>query len=161
MKTAFLHGDETIYIREPDQFKVCEDGETLQHPKGLYGLKRDLGYGNRGKRNLGYHFEVKDIGALSMFLGDQFVRKGSRMCLSQIQYINKVLENFDLDNYRSVSAPIAEREGRDVVDIGGDMFDCTTYRELVGYLLFVATLIRSDIPVAVVILSQSAAYPHS
>ncbi|GJX81498.1 retrovirus-related pol polyprotein from transposon TNT 1-94 [Tanacetum coccineum] len=85
VKTAFLHGDleEEIYMVQPEGFKVAgKEHEVYEIEKLKTPLKSEL--------------EIKDLGEAKMILGMEIVkdRKLRKLCLTQKQYLRRVLKHF-------------------------------------------------------------------
>jgi len=57
---------------------------------------------------LNYYFAIKDLGLVSYFLGIRVIRNRDKglIRLSQDTYVNKILKDFNYEEYRSVSIPI-------------------------------------------------------
>lgn len=55
------------------------------------------------KQELKFHFESKDIGVSSMFVGVQFTREGSSASLPLTNYIGEILKIFLITNCRFVA----------------------------------------------------------
>ncbi|GJZ99466.1 retrotransposon protein, putative, ty1-copia subclass [Tanacetum coccineum] len=86
VKMAFLHGnlEEVIYMRQPPRYE--------QGNKSL--LKKE--------------FNMKELGEAKKILGMEIVRDRSRKILrvSQSGYVYKILNNFRIDNEKSVKKPL-------------------------------------------------------
>ncbi|GKD07367.1 retrovirus-related pol polyprotein from transposon TNT 1-94 [Tanacetum coccineum] len=100
VKTAFLHGnlEETIYMRQPpnvqqdDMLIACKSKSEIEYTKGL--LRKE--------------FDMKELGPTRKILGMEIVRdRGSRtLKVSQSGYLQKILNNYRMDNSKSVSVPL-------------------------------------------------------
>ncbi|RDX83868.1 hypothetical protein CR513_35173, partial [Mucuna pruriens] len=130
--------DKTIYMMQPENFVSNEyKSMVCKLKKSIYGLKQasQQWYHNEGKyiflvlyindillassdtdllhetkRFLMKNFKMKDIGEVSFVLGIQILRDHSQgiLRLSQENYINKVLEKFDMQHSKPGDTPIAK-----------------------------------------------------
>ncbi|XP_071686934.1 uncharacterized mitochondrial protein AtMg00810-like [Rutidosis leptorrhynchoides] len=96
-------------------------------------------------------FAIKDLGALSYFLGLEVTYTSSGLFLSQTKYAHDVLTRAKLLDSKPVATPLATAE---VFSSKGTPFsDHTLYRSLVGALQYL-TITRPDISYAVNQVSQ-------
>lgn len=61
---------------------------------------------NEVKKLIMSKYEIKDLGAVSYLLGIKIERKNDCMALSQTKYIDKLLNEFNMNNCKSVKTPI-------------------------------------------------------
>ena len=63
----------------------------------------------RLKQQLSKEFDMKDLGTAKKILGMQITRDKHRwiLQLSQAEYINRVLQRFNMDDVKPVSTPLA------------------------------------------------------
>ena len=61
---------------------------------------------NSIKETLSNKFKVKDLGAVSQFLGINIVQKDGIIEMDQSNYIHKILEKFDMLNAKPCSTPM-------------------------------------------------------
>jgi ATP-binding cassette subfamily B (MDR/TAP) protein 1 len=61
------------------------------------------------KKALGKSFAMKDLGSAKQILGMRISRDrvNKKICLSQEEYIQKVLERFNMQNAKPVNSPLA------------------------------------------------------
>ncbi|BBG96524.1 hypothetical protein Prudu_005356 [Prunus dulcis] len=130
VKTAFLHGDldEEIYMHQPEGFSERGNKNMVcRLKKSLYGLKQaprqwykkfdsfmhkegsDMDDIRRLKQQLSKEFDMKDLGPAKKILGMQITRDKHRgiLQLSQTEYINRVLQRFNMGDAKPVSTPLA------------------------------------------------------
>ncbi|GJS08988.1 retrotransposon protein, putative, ty1-copia subclass [Tanacetum coccineum] len=121
VKTVFLHGnlEEVVYTREPPGYE--QGNMVCLLKKSLYGLKQsprqwyrrfdEYMLSNGFKRSnydscslLKKEFDMKELGEVKKILGMEIVRDQSHKILrvSQSGYISKILNNFRIDNGKSV-----------------------------------------------------------
>nr|GEW16865.1 retrovirus-related Pol polyprotein from transposon TNT 1-94 [Tanacetum cinerariifolium] len=119
VKTAFLHGnlEETIYMRQPPCFDKGTGKKVCLLKKSLYGLSSiqgsdDILIACKSKTEIKYtkgllrkEFDMKKLGPTRKILGTKIVRdRGSRtLKVSQSRYVQKILNNYKVDNGKSVS----------------------------------------------------------
>uniref|UniRef100_A0A2N9GNA3 Integrase catalytic domain-containing protein n=1 Tax=Fagus sylvatica TaxID=28930 RepID=A0A2N9GNA3_FAGSY len=180
VKNAFLNGEltEEVYMQLPPGFsqppgfshKVC------RLRRALYGLKQaprawfakfsstisqhdDMiitGDDVQGiqdlKRFLGQHFEMKDLGPLSYFLGLEVSSSSDGYYLTQAKYTSDLISRAGITDSKIVDTPIEYNNRLNTHD-GEPLPDATLYRQLVGSLVYL-TVTRPDISYAVHIVSQ-------
>jgi hypothetical protein len=105
-------------------------------------------------------FEVKDLGAVSVFLGLDVVRDRStrKLLLVQPRYVQSMLEQFNMKDCKSRVSPLDT--GLQLSD-DGELLDAETpYNALIGSLMYQATSTRPDIAHAVGMLSRFVSSPR-
>ncbi|XP_062176052.1 secreted RxLR effector protein 161-like [Alnus glutinosa] len=111
------------------------------------------------KRFLSQHFEMKDLGTLSYFLGPEISSSSDGYYLTQAEYISDLLSRANLIDYKTVDTP-TELNVRLNLHDGEPLHDSTLYRHLVGSLVYL-TITRPDISYDVYQVSQFIAAPRS
>ncbi|KAE8664954.1 hypothetical protein F3Y22_tig00112738pilonHSYRG01227 [Hibiscus syriacus] len=188
VKTAFLHGDldEEIYTTQPDGFKVAEKEEMkytrskydncvylceLEDGSYIYLLLYvdDMLIASRSqteiaklKTQLNREFEMKDLGEAKKILGMEISRdkKLGRLCLSQKEYLRKVLKRFGINEMsKPVSTPLAPhfKLGASMSpkdDAEREYMSKVPYASAVGSLMYAMVCTRSDISQAIGVVSR-------
>uniref|UniRef100_A0A2N9IB75 Reverse transcriptase Ty1/copia-type domain-containing protein n=1 Tax=Fagus sylvatica TaxID=28930 RepID=A0A2N9IB75_FAGSY len=111
------------------------------------------------KRFLGQHFEMKDLGPLSYFLGLEVSSSSDGYYLTQAKYTSDLISRAEITDSKIVDTPIEYNNRLNTHD-GEPLPDATLYRQLVGSLVYL-TVTRPDISYAVHIVSQFMAAPRS
>uniref|UniRef100_A0A2N9IRX0 Integrase catalytic domain-containing protein n=1 Tax=Fagus sylvatica TaxID=28930 RepID=A0A2N9IRX0_FAGSY len=147
VKNAFLNGEltEEVYMQLPLGFSQPPGFS----PKGIQDLKRFLGQ----------HFEMKDLGPLSYFLGLEVSSSSDGYYLTQAKYTSDLISRAGITDSKIVDTPIEYNNRLNTHD-GEPLPDATLYRQLVGSLVYL-TVTRPDISYAVHIVSQFMAAPRS
>uniref|UniRef100_A0A2N9FGK5 Reverse transcriptase Ty1/copia-type domain-containing protein n=1 Tax=Fagus sylvatica TaxID=28930 RepID=A0A2N9FGK5_FAGSY len=147
VKNVFLNGEltEEVYMQLPP------------------GFSQPLGFSHKGiqdlKRFLGQHFEMKDLGPLSYFLGLEVSSSSDGYYLTQAKYTSDLISRAGITDSKIVDTPIEYNNRLNTHD-GEPLPDATLYRQLVGSLVYL-TVTRPDISYAVHIVSQFMAAPRS
>ena len=104
-------------------------------------------------------WECWDLGKVQEFLRMRIKRKGNKIYLDQVVYLEKVLERFGMQNAKATKPPLIEgynpSENKEVVDPKLR----AEYQSIIGSLLYLMLGTRPDICHAVTKLSQFAANP--
>lgn len=107
-------------------------------------------------QGLSREFAIKDLGALSFFLGVQVRRDANGFFLTQAQYTEDILERAGMVNCKPANTPV---DAKQKVSASTDdpAMDATFYRSITGALQYL-TLTRPDIAYAV---NQACLYMQS
>nr|GEX20730.1 retrotransposon protein, putative, Ty1-copia subclass [Tanacetum cinerariifolium] len=191
VKTTFLHGDleEVIYMKQPPGYE--QGNKVCLLKKSLYGLKEsprqwykrfDEYMVNNGfsvaittaayitgvmhQSLLKKEFDMKELEEAKKILGMEIVRDRSRKILmvSQSGYVSKILNNFRIDNGKSVKMPLGGHFKLSLKDC--PVSDCDVkrmskvpYANAAGSLMYLMVCTRPDIAYAVSVVSRYLANP--
>uniref|UniRef100_A0A2N9J981 Integrase catalytic domain-containing protein n=1 Tax=Fagus sylvatica TaxID=28930 RepID=A0A2N9J981_FAGSY len=111
------------------------------------------------KHFLGQHFEMKDLGPLSYFLGVEVSSSSDGYYLTQAKYTSDLISQAGITDSKIVDTPIEYNNRLNTHD-GEPLPNATPYRQLVGSLVYL-TVTRPDISYAVNIVSQFMVAPWS
>ncbi|GJV61588.1 retrovirus-related pol polyprotein from transposon TNT 1-94 [Tanacetum coccineum] len=111
-------------------------------------------------------FDIKELGEAKKILGMEIVRDQSRKILmvSQSRYVSKILNNFRIDNGKSVKMPLGGRfklslKDCPVRDCDVERISKVSYANAVGSLMYLMVGTRPDIEYAVSVVSRYLANP--
>ena len=108
---------------------------------------------------LSQHFEVKDLGNLSYFLGLEVTSSYDGYYLSQAKYASNLLSKVGITDNKTVSTSLEYNAKLTPLD-GEPIFDATRYRQLVGSLIYLIVTC-SDISHTVGVVSKFMDAPCS
>jgi len=111
------------------------------------------------KQFLRQHFEMKDLGNLSYFLGLEISYSSDGFYLTQAKYISDLLSRANLTDCKIIDTPNELNAHLNLQD-DKPLRDPTLYRHLVGSLVYL-TVTRHDISYTVHQVSQFMATPRS
>nr|GEU88269.1 retrovirus-related Pol polyprotein from transposon TNT 1-94 [Tanacetum cinerariifolium] len=187
VKTVFLHGnlEEVIYIRQPLGYEQGNKVRSLK--KSLYGLKQsprqwsyaldeyiyillyvdDMLIACKSKAGIGStksllkkEFDVKELEEAKKILGMEIFRDQSHKILwvSQSEYVYKILNNFRIDNGKSVHMPLGGHfklplKDCSVRDCDVERMSKVLYANAIGSLMYLMVCTRPDIAYAVSVVS--------
>ncbi|GJX88498.1 retrovirus-related pol polyprotein from transposon TNT 1-94 [Tanacetum coccineum] len=111
-------------------------------------------------------FDMKELGEAKKILGMEIVRDQSRKILrvSQSGYVSKILNNFRIDNGKSVKMPLGGHfklslKDCPVRDCDVERMSKVPYANAVGSLMYLMVCTRPDIAYAVSVVSRYLANP--
>ena len=107
---------------------------------------------------LSQHFEMKDLGTLSYFLGLEVTSSSDGYYLSQAKYAYELLSKAGITDNKTVSTPLEYNVKLTPLD-GEPISDATRYRQLVGSLIYLIVT-RPDISHVVGMVSKFMDAPH-
>lgn len=109
-------------------------------------------------RTLKSNFEITELGDLKLYLGIEVSLKNGLFYLSQENYIEKILNAFNLEDAKISSIPMdpgyLKENSHNLLE------NNNLYRKAIGSLLYVSNNTRPDIAVAVSILSRKISNPN-
>ena len=111
------------------------------------------------KHFLSCQFEMKDLGPLNYFLGQEVSSSADGYYLTQAKYTSDLISRAGITDSKIVDTPI-EYNCRLNSHDGESLSDATLYRQLVGSLIYL-NVTRPDISYAIHVVSQFMAAPES
>ena len=97
-------------------------------------------------------FEMTDLGLMSYFLGMEVKQDHDGVFISQKKYAKEILKKFHMEDYKSTSTPMNQKE-KFSKDDRAKKVDESQYKSLIGCLMYL-TATRPDIMFAVSLLSR-------
>jgi hypothetical protein len=151
----------TKFLRSMDLKPSVNDPCLFMHPSGAYILVyvddllimgKSLELIDKLASLLGAKYALKELGDVAWFLGCRIIRdrKNRKIWIVQDAYISTMAERFGIDLKKS---PTPMKAGRELVKAPAD-FNATKkakkqYQELVGSLMWPATITRGDVAATV------------
>ena len=108
---------------------------------------------------LSQHFEMKDLGSLSYFLGLEVTLSSDGYYLSQAKYASDLFSKAGIIDINIIFTPLEYNAKFTPLD-GEPISDATRYRQLIGNLIYL-TVTRPDISHAVGMVSNFMDAPRS
>ncbi|GJR70182.1 retrotransposon protein, putative, ty1-copia subclass [Tanacetum coccineum] len=178
IKKEFLHEnhEEVIYIRRFDEYMLSNGFHRSSYDSCVYYRSYapgeyiylllyvdDILIAYKSKAEIGStksllkrEFDMKELGEENKILGMEIVRDGSRKILrvSQSGYVSKILNNFRIDNGKSVQMPLGWHfklllKNCPVRDCDVERMSKVPYANAVGSLMYLMVCARPDIAYAV------------
>ncbi|XP_047320527.1 uncharacterized mitochondrial protein AtMg00810-like [Impatiens glandulifera] len=139
LKSAFLNGkiQEEVYVEHPQDDLI------------YFGTNKAMVA--EFKNQMMKEFEMTDLGLMKYFLGIQVKKSPGRIFLSQEKYIEDLQKKFNMSQCKPLSTPMALNK-KFQVNCDGEKADTTSYRKLIGSLIYLNT--RPDITHSVSLLSR-------
>jgi hypothetical protein len=122
-------------------------------------LGADLNIVMKVKNQFMQIWECRDLGEAKEFLKMRIERHGNKIYLDQVEYLNKIVKRFNMEDSQSVRTPLptayepSENEGE------ATPAERQLYQSVIGSLLYIMLGTRPDISFAVIKLAQFAANP--
>jgi Reverse transcriptase (RNA-dependent DNA polymerase) len=119
-------------------------------------IGRNLDIINDLKKKLNDNFDMKDLKDLTYFLGLQVIRDRSRrtLHLNQTQYIQKILQRFNMDDCKPVGTPMDISVKLIKAKDNEELFEILKYQSAVGSLMYGMLGTRPDITFAISAISR-------
>uniref|UniRef100_A0A2N9G3S6 Reverse transcriptase Ty1/copia-type domain-containing protein n=1 Tax=Fagus sylvatica TaxID=28930 RepID=A0A2N9G3S6_FAGSY len=152
---SFSPHDTALFIRRSDKGMIL----LLLYVDDMIITGDDHSSISDFKQFLHQHFEMKDLGHLSYFIGLEVSSNSTSYYLSQAKYAFDLLSHAGLTDTKVVSTPLEMNARLTPLD-GTPLSDATLYRQLVGSLVYL-TITHPDIAHAVHLVSQFLTIPHS
>jgi hypothetical protein len=152
---SFSPHDTALFIRRSDKGMIL----LLLYVDDMIITGDDHSSISDFKQFLHQHFEMKDLGHLSYFIGLEVSSNSTSYYLSQAKYAFDLLSHAGLTDTKVVSTPLEMNTRLTPLD-GTHHSDATLYRQLVGSLVYL-TITHPDIAHAVHLVSQFLTIPHS
>ncbi len=107
------------------------------------------------KTSMKSQFRMKDLGAITSFLGIDFKQSQGEIKINQSRFILKILEIFGMTDCKPRSTLCEQR----FESTGVQMSEGRQHREIVGSLIYIMTCTRPDLSWIVSKLSQTLSNP--
>ena len=104
-------------------------------------------------------FKMKELCAISFFLGIQFKQENGVITMSQSLYLTNILKKFDMALIKPRSTPCEINPSSYETETEDDEEPTSKYREMVGSLVYAMTSTRPDLSFVVTKLSQHLSCP--
>ena len=158
------HSDHCIYFMRLDDDRyiilcLCVDDmfvarSNMDHIKGL-------------KRQLAHAFSMKDLGVAKKILGMKIHRdrKNRKLMLSRVDYVEKVLQRFSMENAKAVSTPLLghlklTKEMCPKTQEEEDKMSKVPYTLAIGSLMYAMVCTRPTIAHVVGVISRYLSHPR-
>lgn len=148
--TTSSSGDPCVYYKgqEEDIFLIAI------YVDDIIIVSADLNEIQKFKNHLSQAFEIKDLGEIKYCLGIEFSRKGDSIIMNQKNYIKNLLERFNVMEAKPVNTPMEPNLKLMKINEHQEDKNDVPYRELIGYLMYLAVTTRPDIAYVISSLSQ-------
>ncbi|GJW81786.1 retrotransposon protein, putative, ty1-copia subclass [Tanacetum coccineum] len=140
-----------LFLYVDDMMIACKSKTEIGSTKSL--LKKE--------------FDMKELGEAKKILGMEIVRDRSRKILrvSQSGYVSNILNNFRIDNGKSVKRPLGGHfklslKDCPIRDCDIEMMSKVSHANVVGSLMYLMVCTRPDISYAVSVVSRHLANPN-
>jgi hypothetical protein len=113
----------------------------------------------KAKQDFMFKWECRDLGDATNFLRMRITRKGDKLSLDQVDYLDKILDRFGMVNCKSARTPLPEGY-QPLANTGpADSALRSQFQQVIGSLLYIMLGTRPNIAFAVTKLAQQSANP--
>jgi len=95
----------------------------------IFGKEQEI---EKVKFEINNEFKLSDIGPVDYIIGIKFIKLKDGYFIHQLQYINKILDRFNIDNYREISNVIFKENK----DLRNKSFNSKIYMQAIGREVF-------------------------
>ena len=106
------------------------------------------------KNQLHAQYKMNDLGETRRFLGIEIERKAGCFQINQTQFIQTVLQRFDMEECNGVYTPMEMGQKLLLATDGDELVESSKYQSLLGSLMYLVVGTRPDIAFAVATLSK-------
>jgi hypothetical protein len=146
-----LISDQCVYIRHHNS----DIAIVAVHVDDMTVLTSSPALMEQVESELNSEFSIKKLGEIRQLLGMEITRTKNSIRLTQVQYITKILEKYQMDKCNPVATPIDPNVTLAKLPDGTSYPEIQhVYQHMVGSLLYAAITTRPDIAHAVQALSQ-------
>jgi hypothetical protein len=117
---------------------------------------------SKTKKEMEDHFEMKDLGKLSLTIGLQIEHNNKGIFIHQTTYTNKLLTKYNMEKCNPVKTPMEVRGEKELyyaATSNDELEEVRPYQKVIGELQWLALKTRPDISYAVAILARHSAKP--
>ena len=147
-----MHGDPSLFVRKDSQ-----NNWVLVYVDDMLLVSKSDAALDKLRDQLRTHFPMKDLGALTLYVGMEVTRNWDRheVYIGQTKYVQEVLERFEWTEGKEYCTPLAVNHGLRAFQEGDEVHpDQERYPELIGSLMYLMVCTRPDIAHAVSVLAR-------
>jgi len=137
-----LKSEPCVYVKKDKYNKILCCLAVYVDDIIITGNKREI---DIVKNEIKKNFEFSDIKPIDYIIGIKFIRCKDGYIMHQLNYLNKILDKFNIDKYKECSNLTFIEDEK----LRNRKFDSQTYMQAVGSLLYLAMGTRPDIIFAV------------
>jgi hypothetical protein len=156
LKFSQNSADTNVYTKEVSPGKymhalVYVDDVTVAATKSDYTEFRD---------NVARGFNIKDLGEIKWILGIAVSHtKNNKFFLSQKAYLSATLEQFGMQDCKSIATPTCGGDIQIAASHEGNPCDATLYKSIVGKIMYAMVCTRPDLAFAITLLTRNMQSP--